>query len=227
LPGYRKNLTNSPYEDWYDFRYTQDMFNRITAIFPLFLSICMMDAKLSIAIVPLKAVFNEQANEIKINWDKIDNNIRQFTLQYSTDDRNWKDLARQTVTDFYNKQVFQFFHRQPARGKNYYRLKITYASLSIGFSSSVLVNAAPVTKQWTIYPVPVGDVLTLEYLGAQKIMGVINVFILGVNGNIITRLRCSSLNKIINIPVGNLGRGIYDIRIIILDEITWSERFVK
>ena len=78
-----------------------------------------------------------------------------------------------------------------------------------------------------MYPVPVKDVLTLEYRGIESIKGVINVFIQQPSGRIVYRLRSSSLNKKITIPVDNLGRGIYDIRIIVQGEIVWNQRFVK
>jgi hypothetical protein len=69
--------------------------------------------------------------------------------------------------------------------------------------------------------------LTLQYKGVKKITGVINVFIQNATGSIITRVRSASLNNIIHIPVNNLGSGIYDIRIIIENEVVWNQRFVK
>ncbi len=175
----------------------------------------------------LKAIYNEKVNEVKLVWEKSDKTIRQYTLQHSTDEKNWIDIAQQMVKDFNNNQVFQFFHRSPARGKNYYRLKMVNGTAQTIFSSAIMVSAEATGNGWGIYPVPVGDILTLEYKGNQKIMGIINIFIVGINGYIHTRLRCSSLTKTIRIPVSNLGRGVYDIRIIIMDEITWSQRFVK
>jgi hypothetical protein len=73
----------------------------------------------------------------------------------------------------------------------------------------------------------VGEVLTLQYKGSQKITGVINIAIQNMYGKILTRVRSASINTIIQIPVGNLGKGIYDIRIIVEGEIIWNQRFVK
>ena len=175
----------------------------------------------------LKAMYNEKGNEVKLNWEKSDNTIREYILQHSTDEKNWKEIAQQVVTDFYSNQVYQFFHRSPVKGKNYYRLKmINTAAISV-FSSAILVSAEATRNGWAIYPVPVGNVLTLEYKGNQKIAGIINIFITGINGYIHTRLRCSSLSRVIPVQVANLGRGIYEIKVIIQDEITWSQRFVK
>jgi hypothetical protein len=78
-----------------------------------------------------------------------------------------------------------------------------------------------------MYPVPVGDVLTLQYKGTGKIEGVVNVYIQNMAGRVLTRLRSASLNTIIKIPVSNLGKGIYDIRIIVEDVTVWNQRFLK
>jgi hypothetical protein len=80
---------------------------------------------------------------------------------------------------------------------------------------------------WVMYPVPVGEVLTLQYKGSEKITGVINILIRNMYGKILTRVRSASLNKIITIPVGNLGKGIYNISIIVEDEVIWNQQFVK
>jgi hypothetical protein len=56
---------------------------------------------------------------------------------------------------------------------------------------------------------------------------VVNVFIHNVTGRVITKVRSGSLNSIIKIPVDNLGSGIYDVRIIIENEVVWNQRFVK
>ena len=90
-----------------------------------------------------------------------------------------------------------------------------------------MIVTGAVGSNWVIYPVPVGDILTLQYKGYEKIKGVVNVFIQNIAGRVITRLRSASLNTIIRIPVSNLGKGVYDIRIVVEDEVVWNQRFVK
>ena len=94
------------------------------------------------------------------------------------------------------------------------------------YSAAVMI-IIPAANNWVMYPVPVTDQLTLEYRGTEPVKGVINIFIQRNTGAIITRLRSSSLNKIITIPVSNLGKGIYDVRIIVGGEIVWNQRFIK
>ena len=78
-----------------------------------------------------------------------------------------------------------------------------------------------------MYPVPVKDMLTLQYKGSAKITGVVNVFIQSMSGQLLKRIRSASLNTIIQIPVDNLGKGVYDVRIVIENEVVWNQRFIK
>jgi hypothetical protein len=91
---------------------------------------------------------------------------------------------------------------------------------------SISNNSQP-GDNWSIYPVPVKDVLHLRYLGKEPIRRVINVVIRHLNGTVFHRLRYSSLSRYIQIPVNNLGSGTYDITIVINNKIEWHQRFVK
>jgi hypothetical protein len=75
--------------------------------------------------------------------------------------------------------------------------------------------------------VPVTNLLTLQYRGSKRITGVVNVSIQNVTGYTVTKIRSASLNTVIKIPVDNLGKGIYDVRIVIENEVVWNQRFVK
>jgi hypothetical protein len=75
--------------------------------------------------------------------------------------------------------------------------------------------------------VPVTDLLTLEYRGTEPIQGVINVIIQQPAGRVFLKRRYSSLSKQIKITPDFLPKGIYDIRILVQDEVIWDQRFVK
>ncbi len=177
--------------------------------------------------IQFKAIYLEASNQVRLNWDKSEPDIRKFTLQLSTDQKSWLDIAQQNVSDYSAMQQFQFIHREPNSGNNFYRLKILRSNGTSNFSTIIKINTKSTTN-WVMYPVPMGNYLTLEYKGSKKITGVINIFIaLTSSGKIFNRMRCSTLNRVIQIPVGNLGAGIFDISIVINDEITWHQRFVK
>lgn len=173
------------------------------------------------------AVFDSKKKIVTIKWQHKAPNIRSYTLQRSGDNKIWKDIAMKQSIDSPIPLIFFIEDKSPAEGQNYYRLKSVYAEKEIKYSTAITVNTGSANMGWVMYPVPAQDFLTLEYRGAEPIKGVINIFVQQSSGRIIYRLRSSSLNKFITIPVYNLGKGFYDIRIMVQGELVWAQRFVK
>ncbi|GAB2833938.1 T9SS type A sorting domain-containing protein [Ferruginibacter profundus] len=182
----------------------------------------------AIAIAPgISVVYDSKKKAVNIRWQQKNPGIKSFIIQRSANNSDWADIARQETVNFNPAKTYFFADTKIAAGENYYRLKCITEKGQTEYSASVMVITGTSENSWVMYPVPVRDLLTLQYKGAQKINGVVNVFISNVNGRIITRVRSASLNTIIRIPVDNLGSGIYDVRIIIEDEVVWNQRFVK
>lgn len=78
-----------------------------------------------------------------------------------------------------------------------------------------------------MYPVPVGSVLNLKYTGSELITGALTVTIQNSSGQNLCRLRSSTTSRTIQVPVHNLGRGIYDVKIFVSNRLIWNQRFVK
>jgi hypothetical protein len=175
----------------------------------------------------IRVVYDDKKKAVNIQWQQRMPGIRSFIIQRSSNNTDWTDIALQQIANFNASKVFQYYDYKSAAGENYYRLKCISQNGQEEYSASVMVITNTAANSWVMYPVPVKDVLTLQYKGAQKISGVVNVFIANITGRIITRIRSSSLNTIISIPVNNLGSGIYDVRIVIEEEVVWNQRFVK
>ena len=173
------------------------------------------------------AVYDADINAVVLKWEHSSNKTGTYIVQQSSDNKNWSDIALQSISLNMHTSSFKIEDKKIKSGENYYRLKFIDVTGKAVISSSIMVIIPSSFKNWVMYPVPVKDVLTLEYRGIESIKGVINVFIQQASGRIIFRLRSSSLHKKITIPVDNLGRGIYDIRIIVQGEIVWNQRFVK
>ncbi len=173
------------------------------------------------------AVLDSKKKTVHIKWEHNSAQIKAYTVQRSTDNKTWQDIALQRSIENSIPRIFYFEDKSPAEGQNYYRLKSTSTANEIEYSKSIIVITGSANKGWVMYPVPVKDFLTLEYRGAEPIKGVINIFVQQSSGRIIHRLRSSSLNKSITIPVHNLGKGFYDIRIMVQGELVWNQRFVK
>ena len=153
--------------------------------------------------------------------------VTAYILQRSADNNTWKDIYTVASAKFSKKKLEKFFDQYPQPTKNYYRLKMSMEGSVVEYSPTIVVIIGNTANSWVMYPVPVRDVLNLQYNGSDAISGVISIFIQNMHGYILLRNRFSSLNRSIQLPVGNLGRGIYDIRIAINDEIVWNQRFVK
>ncbi len=193
--------------------------------FILFVMPCLLFAT---AIAPgITVVYNAKQKAVTIKWQQKQPGIKSFVIQRSADNLEWTDIALQQSVNFNPDKTYQFTDNKFKPGENYYRLKCSTEKGQTAYSKSVIIITGAAGSNWVIYPIPVRDVLTLQYKGTQKIMGVLNVFIQNASGRIITRLRSSSLNTTIQIPVSNLGKGIYDIRIVVEDEVVWNQRFVK
>ncbi len=174
----------------------------------------------------LTAAYDAKKKAVLIKWQQKTTDIKRFIVQRSDDNFNWVDIAHVENPQITGSKTWQYTDVQPADGENYYRLQTVTTNGKTVYSGSVMVITGS-SHSWVMYPVPVTDVLTLQYKGTEKITGVINIIIQNMQGYMLTRLRCASNTTSIRIPVSNLGKGVYDIRVIIEDEIVWNQRFVK
>ncbi|MEP6675705.1 MAG: T9SS type A sorting domain-containing protein [Ferruginibacter sp.] len=177
--------------------------------------------------VNLKASYDPAHDRVDMNWVKDDKAIRQFIIQRSTDQSDWSDIAYQNVTDYNSKQTFQYFDTKPRRGKNFYRLKIINNNEAQFYSAVASITAEAFTYDWIIYPVPVGEVFSIQYKGTAPIRGVANVQIINMEGKVMTSLRFASTTTTMQIRTNNLFKGVYVLRIIVENEIIWNKQFVK
>jgi hypothetical protein len=175
----------------------------------------------------ITAVYDGKRKAVVIKWQQKQAGIKSFVVQRSDDNSGWQDIALQQTVNFNPGKTYQFLDTKSAAGENYYRLKAVLQNGATEYSASVMVIVGPSATSWIMYPVPVREVLTLQYKGSEKIKGVVNVLIQNMIGTVLVRLRSASINSTIRIPVNNLGKGLYDIRITIEDEVVWNQRFVK
>jgi hypothetical protein len=175
----------------------------------------------------ITAFYDNKKKVVIIQWQQKISGAKTFIIQRSADNFNWVDIARMENVNLSNTLNYQYNDSKPKPGENYYRLKSILQKNETIYSSSIMVITDNTDFNWAMYPVPVKDVLTLQYKGSKKITGVINVFIQSLQGKILCRIRSASNTTLIRIPVNNLGGGIYDIRIIVEDEVIWNQRLVK
>jgi len=180
------------------------------------------------AVTGITVFYDPAKNAVSIKWQQKVIGIKQFIIQRSDNNSNWTDIAIVQGSDIASGKQYQYFDKDPREGQNYYRLKSILGNNEAEYSLSVMViTGEKNSSDWVMYPVPVTNLLTLQYRGTKRIAGVVNVSIQNVTGYTVTKIRSASLNTVIKIPVDNLGKGIYDVRIVIENEVVWNQRFVK
>ena len=176
----------------------------------------------------LTALFEKTSKTTKLRWQHIDKSITAYVLQSSKDNSLFTDVFLKQTTAISVGDFIKFSDNKSADGKKYYRLKIFRNSALYETTASIMMIKGNTANAWIIYPVPVGTVLNLQYNGNDAINGVITVIIQSVtSGTIFTKLRLASTTRNIIIPVSNIGRGTYDIRIYVGNEVVWNQRFAK
>ncbi len=172
------------------------------------------------------AVYNSRKKAVIIKWQHSNTGIKSYIAQRSPDNKTWTDIALQEIYPATGNRSFYFEDKKPSAGENYYRLKCIYEDGKTDYSRNVMVIIGS-SNSWAMYPVPVTDLLTLEYRGSEPIQGVINIIIQNSSGRILTKRRYSSQSKQIQIQTDHIPKCIFDVRIIVQDEIIWSQRLVK
>lgn len=176
----------------------------------------------------LTAILEKDKQAIKLRWQHGDETITSYSIQRSSDNVFYTDIFTKTATGLTPGELLKFTDSRITREKNYYRLRICRSTTFFETTLPVMVISGNRESGWVIYPVPVGAVLNLQYTGSGPIEGVISITIESVSsGKVFTKLRMASTTRNIQIPVSNIGNGLYDIRVYVGNEIKWIQRFVK
>lgn len=175
----------------------------------------------------LTAVFEHKQQLVKLKWNHNDKQVIRYVLQRSADNDHWANVYEIKMTEPSYYKFISYYDNQVVTGRNYYRLKAILVKGSPVFTEPIMVIIGKPGNNWLMYPVPVKDVLNLQYNGNALITGVVSVVIQRMNGQVYQQLRFASSTRLIQIPVSNLGSGTYDVRISVNNQVVWNQRFVK
>lgn len=175
----------------------------------------------------ITAAYENGSKHITIKWQHNNPSISGYVLQRSNDRIYWIEVTQVSFPVGSSYQFIRFTDRVAPTGKNFYRLKISFSNGINTVSTIVTAVVGNTHNNWIMYPVPVKDVLNLQYNGTQLIPGIIGITIERNNGMVFHRLRYASSSRDIQIPVSNLGRGMYYISIHINQQLVWRKAFTK
>ena len=149
-------------------------------------------------------------------------NIKQYELGYATNGSSFNTIAYVGPKPFNGSNLsYDNLHRNYISGTNYYRLKTVDNDNHVQYSSIILINVND-KGSVVIYPNPVNDQLNINYRSNSTN---IRVEILDASGKLISSKSSPVVNPIV-IPVGNLAKGTYILRIKDVENVI-NTKFIK
>lgn len=159
----------------------------------------------------------QAANQIYLNWETaLEVNNQGFEIEYGNDGKTWEKIGfvngEGTNTGF---NQYEFIHKNPSTGENYYRLK--QVDYDANYEYSEVINIALIgRKEFTLTPNPTFGIINIEGIQEGKIM------ILDTSGRVLKEQSMSDEE----IDISDFPAGMYFIRII-SDNQSFSKRIVK
>ncbi len=160
--------------------------------------------------VELLYFYGEQQNEnVLLEWQTATEiNNSHFNVEWSTNGVDFIKIGEvqgnETTTDV---QFYDFLHKSPVTGENYYRLKQVDFDGKYEYTNILTIDFRFSTFDIKIFPNPTTDYFNIE---APNIVGeMIQIF--NIKGQAVKETNHSS--SITNIPVTDLARGTYFVKI--------------
>jgi hypothetical protein len=184
------------------------------------LSIFRVDASvLDITLANIKAL--NAGNRNRVDWNTADEQQGDvFELEKSKNGTGFSHLA--TIAAKGQPSAYNFWDEQPAKGWNYYRLKMKHTSGSVSYSPVVSAFVKNGLSVMQLYPNPATETVILRINSNQPANGRIQV--LDANGAVIRDMTSTGMENPINIT--SLPAGVYTVRYS-KDSFTESLRFTK
>ena len=160
--------------------------------------------------VELLYFYGEQQNEnVLLEWQTATEiNNSHFDVEWSTNGIDFAKIGEvqgnETTTDV---QFYDFLHKSPVTGENYYRLKQVDFDGKYEYTNILTIDFRFSTFDIKIFPNPTTDYFNIE---APNIVGEI-IQIFNIKGQVVKETNHSS--SITNIPVTDLARGTYFVKI--------------
>jgi len=169
----------------------------------------------------------KQNTSAKISWSTGQEiNSREFIVQRSINGTTWTDLARVAAQGNSTGTVnYTITDPNPAKGNNYYRLKVVDVDNKFDFSATRRVNFAS-KYTYSIYPNPVTDnvlQLTGDNTGGIKA----DIQVLNAQSQVVMSQKLNSNTQPAKINVASLATGVYYLRIVASDGTVNTEKFIK
>lgn len=165
------------------------------------------------------------AHSVLLNWSVQSSfNNDYYEIERSNDGVHFAKIGTVNAVNGANVKQYSFTDNLPLNGTNYYRIKQVDKDGSYQYSQTKKVSMSDVIRHWNIYPNPAKDKATLYSLNNYNKT---DISVCNLNGKIVYHTTVSNVmaNQSINIPVNNLSKGVYVIKIV-TDKNTDTQKLV-
>jgi transcription elongation factor Elf1 len=153
-----------------------------------------------------------QGNATLVSWATLtEQNTSQYDIEWSADGLSFSKIGDVAAVGNSNSiNNYSFNHNNPVSGFNYYKLKQIDQNGNYKYSAIVKVLYNKNIKQTIIAPNPVADVLNIV---EPKAIFINTVEVYDAKGALLIRRTLNAEEQVYSVPVSNLAKGIYTLKI--------------
>lgn len=149
--------------------------------------------------------------KVQLQWEVADvTETQQFLIEYSTDAINWSSIGTENVKGL----NYTYWHRQPLKGANYYRVKELAKSGETTVTPVRSIWITDLTTELQLYPNPTNDLIHLT--GWEEATSSANIQIYNALGQRVKILQLTDLTQ--EIDLSDYVAGIYWIQVQVGEE---------
>lgn len=114
---------------------------------------------------------DQKFNGVTLEWKTLqENNLNNYEVEHSTTGINFDKIGTvMAMGNSSNDLLYNYYHKQPAKGINYYRLKINDKRGSFSYSDVINVNIILIQPSVTVYPNPIkGNIVNFHLNNLDK-----------------------------------------------------------
>ena len=163
-----------------------------------------------------------KSNEVELNWQFTEKNNSGFYVQHSTDGLNWNELSFiETVNNNLEAGKYSYSHKNPAPGKNYYRIKTRDESGKENYSQIKMLMVKLPGSSITIWPNPASGTVNI----AADNYTTMKVRIFDLAGKL--RLDLFTQTAETSLNISSLKPGIYLLNMTTQDGVSHNQKLIK
>ncbi|MEP6556134.1 MAG: T9SS type A sorting domain-containing protein [Ferruginibacter sp.] len=190
--------------------------NTVTSFSPFTLASASLLNPLPVTIVSFTAVKQQQA--VSLSWTtENEKNFSHFEIERAGADNNFNSIGRLSATNSPLSQQYLFNDETPARGVNFYRLKMIDIDGKFKYSKVISINFSSNTSL-VVYPNPASDYIRI--VTAKKIKA---IEVADVSGRIVKRMNANNDNRY---DINDLQKGVYFLNILDEDNNRSSKKLI-